>query len=385
MNTKAAPLTPAGPGGVAVVQISGPDAPAIISRIFHPVKKTPDDLANPSTGNQITFRINKLYFGAIIDGDDVIDQVILSVDPQNNTAKINCHGGPRIIQRLLMLLQNHNVEITAWDKLITPLTIADEVALFLPYAKTELTALTLAAQYPGGLHQWLLGTVKSLGDNAVNIDTLRQQITALLETFSLSQKLFQPPTVVLAGPANVGKSTLANALTGLNQSIATDLPGTTRDWTTQLANINGVAVNLIDTAGLRPSDDRLEIKSQLRTAEQLEKADLVILMVGADDNPARQIDGQLKNIPANKQTLVVINKSDLNNVQIPDALNISALNNENLNALRQSIKIQLGFGDFQPTAPIVFTDRQSNILKKTLRTPSPLPLLKTLGFGRSSF
>ena len=127
MKTKAAPLTPAGPGGVAIVQISGPDAQSIISRIFRPLKKNPDARSNTSAANDITFSKNKLYFGAIIDGDDTVDQVIISVDPQNYTAQINCHGGPRIIQRLLMLLQKQNVEITAWDKLAIPASIADEV------------------------------------------------------------------------------------------------------------------------------------------------------------------------------------------------------------------------------------------------------------------
>ena len=424
MKCRAALLTPPTPAGIAVIGIVGRESTAILEKIFKPQQK------------RITIPLpaDRPILGKICDdAGDVVDQVIVTHDPQTQRAEISCHGGPRIVQRLLLLLQKQGVEITTWQHLQHARSIAQEVALTLPHATTRMAVTAIAAQHPTGLTAAITAIIDALQNPPNNLDNARQQIAHLLASYELAVKLLHPPIVVLTGPVNSGKSTLANALTGQQQSITADLPGTTRDWTTQLADVNGLPVHLVDTAGKRSTNELIEQRALAQADVQLAQADLVILVLEADGSEPRQRDEQMdiltrpspnqkvppasrrkvplasrrkvplasrRKVPlaSRRQTsrpgsarfsssvswqaepLVIANKCDLPRSTKPldNCLYVSALTSANLESLRRAIAQRLGFADFNPTAPLAFTQRQYDLLQQTTQTPTTDQIVQIL-------
>ena len=381
MTCRAALITPPAPAALAVVQIIGPEARSVIEKIFRP--------RLPSTGSDNQLPSGQLIFGSLIDcaygadDEEIIDQVVIACDSDMRTIDINCHGGLRIVQRLLMLLQKHDVEIVSWDELTDAVSIANEVALILPRAITQTAVLALTAQHPTGLYAWAEKTIAALRKEPLALSTVKKEIQKLLLTYDLARKLLTPATVVLTGPVNTGKSTLANTLTGKAQSLTSDIPGATRDWTAELTDINGIPINLIDTAGRRESTDSLEKQSLISADGKIACADLIILVVEADGRENERISYQKHFLPTTAEPLIVVNKCDLphHRENIKNHLNISALTGNNLDLLRSAIAGRLGFAGFDPLAPLVFTLRQFALLAAAADSTSSeqmLTILKTM-------
>ena len=373
--TQAALLTPPIPAGLATIQIVGPAALPVIEEIFQPAQY---DIFGVFLGD-------RLHFGKICDGDEAIDQVILAADPAAQSVEITCHGGPRIVQRLLLLIENHGVEITNWENLIAADSIAEEVAQTLPKALTRLGALAIAAQHPTGLTALLEDTLAALVNYPETLTRMKDRIAQLLPTYALAQKLLAPPTVVLTGPANSGKSTLANALAGRTQSIAADQPGTTRDYTDLLLDIDGIPVRLIDTAGRRRPQNQIESQALAQADRQIAAADVIITV----DSPQQTQPipyGRAHRLELNTRAtyplapLRILNKSDLLNTAAPPQgyLPVSALKSVGLDELRHAIAARLGFADFQPAAPLVFTPRQHRLLTTVATAPAAEDAISTL-------
>ena len=207
------------------------------------------------------------------------------------------------------------------------------------------------------------------------LQQIKADASTLLSTYNQAQKLFDPPRVALTGQPNVGKSSLANAITGHTQSVVADLPGTTRDWTVKLTDINGLPVHLIDTAGRRATSDLLERSAIARTDQQVQKADLVILLLEAGPNQTQQLQPQ-----NNPNLLIVCNKCDLLKNFDPHEkyLHISAQTGYNLDRLKKTISSRLGFESFDPHRPLVFTDRQYKLLTKLTTDPDVNSAITTL-------
>ena len=378
MTCRAALITPSAPAALAVIQLIGPNARSVIKRIFRP--------RSPSAGSDNQLLSGRLIFGSLIDctsatnDEDIIDQVVVACNSDTQTIDINCHGGPRIVQRLLMLLQKHDVEIVSWDELADAASIAGEVALTLPRVLTRMAVLALAAQHPTGLYAWAEKTIAALRKEPLTLSPVKKEIQKLLPTYDLARKLLTPATVVLTGPVNTGKSTLANTLTGKAQSLTSDIPGATRDWTTQLTDINGIPINLIDTAGRRDGTDSLEKQSLLHADEKIAYADLIILIVEADGRENERIEYQKLFLPTTAEPLIVVNKCDLPHhpENIENHLNISALTGNNIDLLRTAIADRLGFAGFDPLAPLIFTPRQFALLNTAANSTSSEQMLTTL-------
>ncbi len=352
MISRAALLTPAGPGGIAVIQLRGLRAAEAVENIFR-------FQADTAQGG--------LKLGKIVDEENnVVDEVLLVDNSEQNLFEIHCHGGPRVVQRILMLLRDNGLNIVKWQELVDADSIEQEVTQTLPLARTRKAVLAISHQHPAGLTAWVEGEISSLKKDLIDIHEYYEEATRLLRTYTLTRRLLQPAQIVITGPVNVGKSTLANVLTGRRQSLAADLPGTTRDYTSQLTDINGLPVELIDTAGRRDTDDYLEKMSLEKADKLLVAADLVLLVVSAADDVDEQIDQQLEHIPIEAEVLIVVNKADRVDVPASSYLHISALVGDNLDELRQSIADQLGLSSFNPAQPLVFTDRQVALLTDSL-------------------
>lgn len=356
---RAALMTPGGTAGIAVIQVKGAGSVAAAAKIFR-----------SRQGRQVKLgdEPGRLWLGEIYDGQEPVDQVVVAADGQREEVDINCHGGPRIVQRILLLLQREGAEVVGWEKMIEGRSIREEVELFLPRCRTRLGVLAIAAQEERGLGAWAAELAGRLERRECEAAEWRREVEEVLGSFKLAERLLHPAAVVAAGAVNVGKSTLCNALAGRRQSIGSELAGTTRDWTAELVDMEGVPVNLIDTAGWREAQDELEREAIVRAERQAAGADLVLVVVEAGVKAAEQAEGQLASLPAGKPYILVVNKMDRLGEcgQAAGWVGVSALKEEKLGRLRQAIAAKLGFGGFEAERPMVFTRRQYEWLRAGL-------------------
>ena len=205
---------PAGGAAIAVLRLTGPRVAAFLREHF---SRSP--------------RPGRCVHGELTDAGNVIDDPVVVLSEDGRLADVNLHGGPWVVQSALELARRGGFEIIATPGLPLPADAVDaegelerEVLTHLPMARTELAVRVLLAQ------------VEAWGRLDPATDARR-----VLEDYSLWW-LLHPPRVAIVGAANVGKSTLANQLFAQERSVTADLPGTTRDWVGEMADVNGLAV-----------------------------------------------------------------------------------------------------------------------------------------------
>jgi len=231
-------LTAPGAAAIAVVRLSGPGVEAFLSRHFsRPVP----------TG--------RCVHGILRDGERIIDDAVAV--RSGDVLDLNLHGGVWVVRSALQFAQSEGFAISDLMATDGPTEIWQEVLRALPHARTEQAVRMLLTQ-PAAWES-ISDPRKILGDSS-------------------GKWLIQTPRVAIVGPANVGKSTLANQLFGQTRSITADLPGTTRDWVGEIANLDGLAVMLLDTPGIRATNDPIEDAAIAGSAEQVRAADLVVLV-----------------------------------------------------------------------------------------------------------
>ncbi|HEX8524046.1 MAG TPA: GTPase [Tepidisphaeraceae bacterium] len=333
-------LTPPGVGAIAVVRIAGPDVASFLAQHFtrRPVESRP-------------------VYGEIRDGDNVVDDAVIVLLPQERGADINIHGGLWVTESLLQLLRRHNFHILENQLPLHPLAIdansklEEEMLTHLPLARTTESLEILLSQT----------------DAWKSIRWDRDFIQDMLSDRSL-HFLLHPPRVAMAGAANVGKSTLANQLFAQERSITADLPGTTRDWVGEEANIDGLIVTLIDTPGLRPTTDPIEQSAIRRSAPQLAAADRVLLVL----DTSRTIQEQRHLLEQFPRSLLILNKADraLNwTARFPESLRTIATTGEGVDTLRLAIRKHFKCEHLDPKKPRWWTQRQADILQRGLSDP----------------
>ncbi len=331
-DTIAAISTPFGEGAIAVLRLSGPRAVEIADTVFR-AKVRAGDL--PARRQQ---------FGAIFDGDQKIDDVLLTVfrAPHSYTGEdvveIGGHGGVLITRRVLELLLRHEAraanpgEFTQRAYLHGKMDLTQaEAVMDLISAQTDLALRSASEQLEGRLGERIRALREAIlellahieayidfPDEDIDPDTgeaLRQRldavgadIAALLATAGRGRILREGVRTVIYGAPNVGKSSLLNLLLGYERAIVSARPGTTRDVIEEAINLRGLPIRLIDTAGIRESADELEQAGIERTRRQLERADLVLHVVDAStaalEFPSPIASGTAK-------VLLILNKTDL--------------------------------------------------------------------------
>jgi tRNA modification GTPase len=175
-----------------------------------------------------------------------------------------------------------------------------------------------------------------------------------------AEKLLSPPEVVIAGPPNAGKSSLANELVGREVSIVTDQPGTTRDWVREKALLNGMAVWLTDTAGLWSAPDEIDAEAVTRSRSRIEDADLIVLL-GAFQRPDW--------IPPDR-CLRAASRADIDRPEGEFDAICSVRTGEGMDGLRDAILDAVGLRVFDPSVASAFTQRQAHLLKQASRALS---------------
>ena len=345
-GTTASLLTAPARGGIAVILVEGAGTRGIVRKIFRPRRAMPDSGA--------------LSLGWVVAGEQVLDEAIVALSPGGaDWAEINIHGSAQVARKVLMLLAECGAEIVAEDPVDATLAwgrpgfnnpvIAREMLSALRLAVTPLAASAVTAQWSGGL------SALAAGREAPPV-----RLRAAADAMGLMQRLLHPAEVVIAGPPNVGKSALANALVGRNVSIVSDAPGTTRDWVRSLADMEGVPVWLTDTAGLWETQEGIGAEAVRRAWARIESADLVVCVTaGAAD---ARYDELLARLRGRQSVLNVSGKCD---IAAPDGgadLAVSARTFAGIDELRRAARDRLGFEKFDPRAPMAFTDRQARLL-----------------------
>lgn len=336
LDTIAAISTPMGEGGIAIIRISGDQAISIVDKIFLGMHK----LGNVDS--------HTIHYGHITDRvmDKNIEEVMVSVmkAPRTYTCEdvveVNCHGGIVTVQRVLEFILDHGArlaepgEFTKRAFLNGRLDLSQaEGVIDLIRSKTDKAMNVALQQVEGRLSHQIVNLrqelIEVLAHIEVSIDYpehdvedvtynflldkctyVLEQINLLLQTAEQGKILREGLKTAIIGRPNVGKSSLLNTLAHENRSIVTDIPGTTRDVIEEYVNIRGVPLQLIDTAGIRETNDLVEQLGVERSRKVLSEADL-ILMVLNNAEPLTDEDRMLFDLVKDIKTIFIVNKTDL--------------------------------------------------------------------------
>jgi len=336
-DTIAAISTPIGQGGIGIVRISGPGSFIIADRIFSPKK--------PGAGLK---KSHSLTLGFITDPDDksVVDEVLISFmrSPNSYTrediVEINCHGGMASVKKMLEVVISQGARIADPGEFTKRAflngrinLVQAEAVMDLISARTDEGRRIAAEQLRGGLSEELgrlrdsLTTIAALSEAFMDfpeedigplttnriteqLDGIMSRLERLSSTFQEARFFREGLSVAIVGRPNVGKSSLLNALLMKDRAIVTETPGTTRDLIEDFLNINGLPVRIIDTAGIRHSDETIEREGIRRSLDAIQNADFVIAVFDGSAAPTKE-DLELIDRIKEKSAVAAINKSDL--------------------------------------------------------------------------
>jgi tRNA modification GTPase len=382
-DTIAAIATPLGEGGLAVVRISGPQALAVADKSFLPVGKNSQ---KPSAAASHT-----IHYGKVVRRGESVDEVLLAVlrAPRTytceDTVEITCHGGILPAKLVLDTLLENGArpagpgEFTRRAFLNGRLDLAQaEAVADVIHSRTELALAAANEQLAGKLSQRINELrdemMRTLAHVEAHIDfpeediapDTRQQLLRslehgvadmdkLLQTADEGQILRRGIRAAIVGRPNVGKSSLLNQLLGHDRAIVSPIPGTTRDTIEETANIRGLPVIFIDTAGLRVARDEIEQEGIRRSYESLNRAEFILQVFDASE-PLTGEDETFLGAFAERKRILVRNKTDLPNRlefganghaagTASPILDVCCLSGQGIEALKDAIKEQIWSGE----------------------------------------
>lgn len=338
--------TPMGEGAIAIVRLSGDEAINIADKIY----KGKHKLINVDS--------HTINYGHIIDPEtnDIVEEVMVAVmrAPRTYTrediVEINCHGGIMTVNRVLELTLSNGAKLAEPGEFTKRAFLNGRIDLSQAEAtmdfirsKTDRASKVAMQQIEGRLSTLIKGLRQSileiLAQVEVNIDypeyddveeatnqfllteaeKIKTSIEGLLQTGTQGKILREGLSTVIVGKPNVGKSSMLNNLIQDNKAIVTEIAGTTRDVLEEYVNVRGVPLRLVDTAGIRETDDIVEKIGVERSREALSKADLILYVLNYNE-ALTESDHQLAEVIKNEDVIVIINKTDLS-----QALDIEAV------------------------------------------------------------
>jgi len=329
---------------------------------------------------------DRLRFGQLFDGEEVIDDAIVAVRVDEHGVghvEFTTHGGPRIVQRLLLTLARHGATIVsaadiAAETWPSDCTLDREVYQLLPQVQTRRAAAWLLRQ-----RAMLRAAIEEIPRLLLGCPaTAAQRIGELVDAYPAAYRLLHGFTLAIVGPPNAGKSTLANAFCGRPRVRVSAEPGTTRDYVSEPVAIGGVPVTLVDTAGLRSAGDAIEAEAIRQARQQATAADLRLVVVDAAAPATAAVRGVLEEFSPDASSLLVLNKADLPSAISTDepvarwagrSYRVSAVVGTGLEVLARGIVEAVGLGEAFDRQPAAFTERQVSLLRRLLSGGPPGP------------
>ena len=383
-DTIAAIATAMSNSGIGIVRISGSEALEIIKKIYKG-KKLKD---------------HTIHYGYIIDGNETIDEVLVMVmmGPHSftgeDTVEINCHGGVYVVKRILETVikygarpaepgeftkrafLNGKMDLSQAEAVIDVINSKNEYALKSSVSQLKGNVQKKIKEIRGEIiyHTAFIETalddpehisVDGYGETLrVTVDKLIYELDLLLKSADNGRIIKEGIKTVIVGKPNAGKSSLLNVLVGEERAIVTDIAGTTRDVLEESINLHGISLNIMDTAGIRNTEDIVEKIGVDKAKSQVNEADLVIYVVDAS-RELDQNDFDIIEMIRDKKAIILLNKSDLTTVITKDMiqshidktiLSISAKEEQGIKEFEETLKKMFFHGEISFNDEVYITN-----------------------------
>ena len=402
-DTIAAIATAVSEAGISIVRISGKQAIETAARIFRSGKKDFVLEEQPS---------HTIHYGFIYDGEERVDEVLLLLmkGPHSytgeDTVEIDCHGGVYVTRQILETVIRHGARLAEPGEFTKRAFLNGKMDLTQAEAVGEIISSrnayalhTSVEQLKGSVKEAIgnfrkeilyhLAFIESALDDPEHIsldgyaetlggvvNKLRGQMQRLIATFDNGRMCREGIHTVIIGKPNAGKSSLMNVLVGEERAIVTDVAGTTRDTLEEQIQINGISLNIIDTAGIRKTEDTVEKIGIQRAVASMEKADL-ILYVADGSVPLNESDEEIIDLIRDRKAIVLLNKTDLETVVTEEdlrarvgahpVLSISAREEKGIDQLEEVLKDLFFQGEISFNDQVCITNlRQKQLLEESL-------------------
>lgn len=386
--TIAAVSTAVSNAGIGIVRMSGPEAFAIADRVYKGKKE------KRLSGQ----KSHTIHYGYIMDGEFMIDEVLVMLmrGPHSytgeDTVEINCHGGVYVVKRILELLISRGArpaepgEFTKRAFLNGRIDLSQAEAVGdLIVSQNQYALRNSVSQLRGNIRDKITGireqiiyhtafietalddpehiSVDGYGDKLRKIvENLRKEIQKLIDTYDSGRIMKEGIQTVILGRPNAGKSSLMNVLLGEDRAIVTDIAGTTRDILEEHINLEGISLNIVDTAGIRQTQDVVEQIGVERARSYADQADLIIYVIDAS-MPLDESDHEILRLIEGKTSIILLNKSDLDMVVTEaDVERTYFASNPSIENVKEIKKFTI------PVISISVTEKNGiNLLKETLK------------------
>ena len=370
-----------------IIRVSGDDAFSIVEKIINKPIKCESK--------------RNLMVAKVMDGDKHIDDVVLAIYkcPHSftgeNLVEIMCHGSVLIANQIIELMIKHGARlatngeysqraylnqkidlvqaeaindvinsITKESKSLSMLSLEGKTSSFVIEVKDKIADLLSLIEVNIDYPEYEDIEVANKEKIITSSQEIVNRINELIKDGEKAKVINEGIKVAIVGKPNVGKSSLLNALLGEEKAIVTSVPGTTRDVVEGDINLNGITLHLLDTAGIRESDDSIEAIGVSKSKKSIEEADLILVIIDSSTNPTKE-DEEILKLTEGYNRIIIYNKADKAAKKVEGAIYVSALNND-VEALKTAIYDRYGINEETFTRPSLNNARQLGLLSKAV-------------------
>ena len=405
-DTIAAIATALTNSGIGIIRVSGNEAFDIVDRIFRPKNQ------RKKLKEEKTYTV---HYGHIQDGDEIIDEVLAIVmrGPHSYTAEdtveIDCHGGVLVMKKILETVIKYGArmaepgEFTKRAFLNGRIDLSQaEAVIDVINSKNNYALKSSVSQLSGSMSKKVkelrekllfeIAFIESALDDPehisldgypeklkVTVNDMQEELNRAISTFDSGRVLSEGIRTVILGKPNAGKSSLMNVLVGEERAIVTDIAGTTRDTLEENIRLHGISLNIVDTAGIRETEDVVEKIGVDKARANADDADLLIYVVDGSC-PLDENDYQIMNLIEGRKSIVLLNKTDLEMVLTPEEIKektgkevvaVSAKEQRGIDLLEEKIKELFLSGEIDFNDEVMITNvRHKTAMSEALKSLS---------------